>query len=121
MSRRPGASKAVRKEVRLGKGRLRGAVGEGGDACHEVGPDVGGTGHGTRADIMGTEVIVRVLTVQARESRSREEAGQAGRLVVLGETRGPRNLFIAYKKDSVSLDMPFIQTQPQGLTPNTRP
>ena len=33
----------------------------------------------------------------------------------------PRNLFIAYKKDSVSLDTPFIQAQPQGLTPNTWP
>ena len=28
---------------------------------------------------------------------------------------------IVNKKDSVSLDTPFIQSQPQGLTPNTRP
>ena len=38
-----------------------------------------------------------------------------------GTRERPRNLFIAYKKDSVSLDTPFIQTQPQGLTPNTWP
>ena len=69
--RRPGATKAVAEEVRLGKGRLRGAAGEGGDARHEVRPDVRGTGHGTRADIMGTEVIARVPTGHARESRSR--------------------------------------------------
>ena len=45
-------------------------------------------GPGQTSDIMGNEVIVRVLAVQAHESRSREEAGQASRLVELGETRG---------------------------------
>ena len=86
--RGPGATKAIAEKARLGKGRLRGTAGEGSDARHEVRPDVRGTGHGTRADIMGNEVIVRVLAVQAHESCSREEAGQASRLVELGETRG---------------------------------
>ena len=89
-SRRQGATKAVAEEVRLGKGFLRGAASEGGDARHEVRPDVRGTGLGTRADIMGTEVIVRVPTGHAREGCSRQEAGQASRLMVLGETRGRR-------------------------------
>ena len=66
---------------------------------------------------------VHGLVLPAGHLRERDELPNEGPCCRLRqqEVVGPRNLFIAYKKDSVSLDMPFIQTQPQGLTPNTRP